>query len=136
MGPGPRLNRGTKYFQVSPSLSYSVMADDIPSQSHSPKIKTTSIIEAGDSVLIKLPNNEVRSVKVNKNSWVPHFANGALKLTSLRTIPVGRIGSFHANELLGQPYGLTYEIVEKKLKAIPPRSIQEVGMTVSSDFWV
>lgn len=112
------------------------MADIVPSQSHPPKVKTSSIIEAGDNVLIKLPNNEVRSVKVNKNSWVPHFANGALKLTSLRTIPVGRFGSFHANELVGQPYGLTYEIVEKKLKAIPPRSIQEVGMTVFSYFWV
>lgn len=131
MGPGLRLNRGRKVFALS-----SLMAEVVPSQSHPPKVKTSSVIEAGDNVLIKLPNNEVRSVKVNKNSWVPHFATSALKLTSLRTIPVGRFGSFHANELVGQPYGLTYEIAEKKLKAIPPRSIQEVGMTVSSNFWV
>ena len=104
------------------------MADVMPSQGHSPKVESPSVIDAGDSVLVKLPNNEVRSVKINKNSWVPHFANRALKLTSLRTVPLGRFGSFHANELIGQPYGLTYEIVEKKLQVIRPRSIQEVGM--------
>lgn len=107
------------------------MTDIMPSESHSSKVKTSAIIEAGDSVLIRLPNAEVRSVKINKNSWVLQFSNQALTLTSLRTIPLGRFGSFHANELIGQPYGLTYELVEKKLKAIPPRSIQEVGMTDS-----
>ena len=125
-----RLNRGTKH-QDRQSLPYPLMTDIMPSESHSSKVKTSSIIEAGDSVLIRLPNAEVRSVKINKNSWVLHFANQALKLTSLRTIPLGRFGSFHANELVGQPYGLTYELVEKKLKVIPPRSIQEVGMTDS-----
>jgi len=124
-----RLNRGTK--QVRQSLSYPLMTDIVLSESHPSKIKTSSIIEAGDSVLIRLPNAEVRSVKINKNSWVLHFANQAQKLTSLRTIPLGRFGSFHANELIGQPYGLTYELVERKLKVIPPHSIQEVGMTDS-----
>lgn len=29
---------------------------------------------------------------------------------------------------MGQPYGLTYDIVDRKLKTVPPRAIQEVGM--------
>jgi len=44
-----------------------------------------------------------------------------------RTVAIGKFGSFHANELIGQPYGLTYEIVEKKLKHLPPRTLEEVG---------
>ena len=50
------------------------------------------------------------------------------RLTScLRTINLGRFGSFSSSELLGKPFGLTYEIVEKKLKVSPPRPMQEVG---------
>ncbi|KAF8346964.1 Gcd10p-domain-containing protein [Amanita rubescens] len=96
------------------------MTDIVLSESHPSKIKTSSIIEAGDSVLIRLPNAEVRSVKINKNS----------------TIPLGRFGSFHANELIGQPYGLTYELVERKLKVIPPRSIQEVEDTDATNEYI
>ncbi|KAF8716094.1 hypothetical protein AX14_012426 [Amanita brunnescens Koide BX004] len=96
------------------------MADVMPSQGHSPKVESPSVIDAGDSVLVKLPNNEVRSVKINKNS----------------TVPLGRFGSFHANELIGQPYGLTYEIVEKKLQVIRPRSIQEVEDTDATNEYI
>jgi tRNA (adenine-N(1)-)-methyltransferase non-catalytic subunit len=28
---------------------------------------------------------------------------------------------------VGQPYGLTYEVVDKKLKVLPPHAVQEVG---------
>lgn len=69
------------------------------------------IIQQGDFVLLKLPNGDVRSVKVDKDT----------------TITLGRVGSFHANDLIDQPYGLAYEIVDKKLKILPPRSLDEVG---------
>lgn len=69
------------------------------------------IIQQGDSVLLKLPNGDVRSVKVDKDT----------------TITLGRVGSFHANDLINQPYGLAYEIVDKRLKILPPRSLDEVG---------
>lgn len=74
------------------------------------------IIQTGDSVLLKLPNGDVRSVKVDKDT----------------TITLGRVGSFHANDLIKQPYGLAYEIVDKKLKVLPPRSLDEVGMSSNS----
>jgi Gcd10p family len=48
---------------------------------------------------------------------------------STRTITLGRVGSFSANDLIGQPYGLAYEIVDKRLKVMPPRTLQEIGTT-------
>ena len=85
------------------------------SQSRSLNTVNTSIrdqnIQEGDSILLKLPNGDVRSVKIDKDT----------------IITLGRVGSFHANDLINQPYGLAYEIVDKKLKVLPPRSLDEVG---------
>ena len=44
-----------------------------------------------------------------------------------RTVTIGKFGSFYANELIAQPYGLTYEIAEKKLKYLPPQTLEEIG---------
>jgi tRNA (adenine-N(1)-)-methyltransferase non-catalytic subunit len=52
---------------------------------------------------------------------------GMCYLQLKRTITIGKSGSFYANELIYQPYGLTYEIVDKKLEIVPPRTLQEVG---------
>ncbi|KAF8899064.1 Gcd10p family-domain-containing protein [Infundibulicybe gibba] len=71
------------------------------------------IIHSGDMVLLRLLNGEIRGVRIDKNS----------------TIALGRLGSFFANGLINQPYGLTYEMVDKSLKVIPPRSLQEVEDT-------
>ncbi|KAF8665349.1 hypothetical protein AX16_000368 [Volvariella volvacea WC 439] len=64
-------------------------------------------------VLLRLPSGEVRASKVARNT----------------TISLGRVGSFHANELLGELYGLTYEMVDKKLHVLPSRTLQEVEDT-------
>ncbi|KAG5720826.1 tRNA (adenine-N(1)-)-methyltransferase non-catalytic subunit TRM6 [Termitomyces sp. T112] len=71
------------------------------------------IIEAGNLVLLRIPNGDIKGVKVEKDS----------------TVTIGRLGSFHANELINQPYGLTFEMVNKKLKVMPPRTLQEVEDT-------
>jgi hypothetical protein len=44
-----------------------------------------------------------------------------------RLINLGRRGSFYANELIAQPYGLTYEIVDRRLSVVAPRTFQEIG---------
>ncbi|KAG8219563.1 Gcd10p-domain-containing protein [Butyriboletus roseoflavus] len=44
-------------------------------------------------------------------------------------VSLGRVGSFPANELIGQPYGFAYEILEKKLKRLPPRTMDEIEET-------
>lgn len=57
------------------------------------------------------------------------------QLEEVQSIPcsivsLGRVGSFFANELIGHPYGLSYEIHDKKLKRLPPRTMQEIGTYV------
>ncbi|KAK7695050.1 hypothetical protein QCA50_002239 [Cerrena zonata] len=76
-------------------------------------IHGTTTIQAGDTVLIKIPSGDVRTLKIEKGG----------------TIHLGKFGSFYSGELIGQPYGLTYDIVEKKLKVVPPRTFQEVEDT-------
>ncbi|KAI6047888.1 Gcd10p family-domain-containing protein [Pisolithus marmoratus] len=76
-------------------------------------LRRSSTIQHGHNVLFKLPNGEVRSIKVEKDS----------------TLSLGRVGSFFANELIGQPYGSSYEIHNKKLKRIPQRTMQDIAET-------
>ncbi|KAL4069857.1 Gcd10p family-domain-containing protein [Scleroderma yunnanense] len=73
----------------------------------------SSSIQHGHTVLFKLPNGEVRGIKVEKDS----------------TLSLGRVGSFFADELIGQPYGLPYEIHDKRLRRLPPRTMQEIEET-------
>ncbi|KAF8808114.1 Gcd10p-domain-containing protein [Phlegmacium glaucopus] len=70
-------------------------------------------IQSGDLVLFRLPKGDFKSVKIEKNM----------------NVVIGKFGSFLANELIGQPYGLTYEIEDKKLKYLPPRTLDEVEDT-------
>lgn len=87
-----------------------------------------TIIQPGHNVLIRLPSGDIRSVKLDKDSCVlsPHCClPRAYILCS--TIHLGKFGSFFSNDLISQPYGLTYDIVNKTLKVVPPRAIQEVG---------
>ncbi|KAI3622705.1 eukaryotic translation initiation factor 3 62 kda subunit [Moniliophthora roreri] len=88
--------------------------DTQPEASTSQPTSSSSLkIQSGDIVMVRQPNGDVRSIKIERDS----------------TVQVGRIGSFHANELMGQLYGFTYEIVSKKLKIIPTRSLEEVEDT-------
>ncbi|KAE9398517.1 Gcd10p-domain-containing protein [Gymnopus androsaceus JB14] len=90
---------------------------DIPSASTSTTVsnipQNSPIIQSGNNVLVRQPNGDVRSIKIDRDS----------------TVVVGRIGSFHANELIGQPFGFSYEMVDKKLKILPLRTLEEVEDT-------
>lgn len=44
-----------------------------------------------------------------------------------RTVSLGRFGSFFANELIGEPYGLRYEIKDKQLICVPPLGMEDLG---------
>ncbi|KAL0581062.1 tRNA (adenine(58)-N(1))-methyltransferase non-catalytic subunit trm6 [Marasmius crinis-equi] len=88
-------------------------ANGEPSTSALESTPPPTTIQSGDHVLVRQPNGDVRSIKIERDS----------------TIQIGRVGSFYANELMGQQYGLTYDIVEKKLKVIPPRTLEEVEDT-------
>ncbi|KAH0838075.1 Gcd10p-domain-containing protein [Lanmaoa asiatica] len=84
--------------------------ESAPTSTHGARNGT---INSKHTVLFKLPNGEVRSIKVERDSIVS----------------LGRVGSFPANELIGQPYGFAYEIHEKKLKRLPPCTMDEVEET-------
>ena len=42
-------------------------------------------------------------------------------------ISFGKFGSFNSEQIIGQPYGLTYDIVGKELKVQPPKAMDELG---------
>ncbi|KAI0778806.1 Gcd10p-domain-containing protein [Trametes elegans] len=84
---------------------------------HAPSTSRDDTIQAGNTVLIKIPSGDIRSIKLEKDG----------------TVNLGKFGSFYANELVGQPFGLTYEIVDKKLKVLPPRPMQEVEDTEATN---
>ncbi|KAL4267922.1 tRNA (adenine(58)-N(1))-methyltransferase non-catalytic subunit TRM6 [Pleurotus pulmonarius] len=80
------------------------MAEEAPTQNK---------IRSGDTVLLRIPNGDTRSIKVEKDLIVS----------------IGRLGSFSSNELIDQHYGLTFEIVGKNLVVLPPQNIQELEET-------
>ncbi|OJA19138.1 hypothetical protein AZE42_02144 [Rhizopogon vesiculosus] len=89
---------------------------DTPDYENSPSTLNSfkeTTIQSGHTVLLRLPNGETKGFKVEKDA----------------TVSIGRVGSFRANELIGQPYGLTYEIQGKELAVQPPRTLQEVEET-------
>ncbi|KAJ7786619.1 Gcd10p family-domain-containing protein [Mycena metata] len=82
--------------------------------SPAPQFSTRTLtIQSGNTILLRLPNGEAKAVKTEKNS----------------TVSLGRLGVFYANELIGEPFGRTYDIVDKKLKLLPPRTLAEVEDT-------
>ncbi|KAJ3535809.1 hypothetical protein NMY22_g6316 [Coprinellus aureogranulatus] len=72
-----------------------------------------SVVQPGDFVLIRIPRGDVKQIKAEKNG----------------TAVIPKFGSFYCNDLIGQPYGLSYEIVGKNLRLLPPQTIQEVEDT-------
>ncbi|KAJ3549898.1 hypothetical protein NM688_g5131 [Phlebia brevispora] len=77
-------------------------------------------IEIGHTILLRLPSGEIRTLKLEKKRC-------------FRNINLGKFGTFSSNELVGQPYGLSYDIVDKKLKLAPPKTIQEVEDTEATN---
>ncbi|KIJ53784.1 hypothetical protein M422DRAFT_775764 [Sphaerobolus stellatus SS14] len=71
------------------------------------------VISSGDTVLFRLLSGDTRSLGVKAK----------------QDINFGKFGKFNANALIGQPYGLTYEIVGKALNIIPPKPIEELEET-------
>ncbi|KAH9064089.1 Gcd10p-domain-containing protein [Lactarius vividus] len=72
-----------------------------------------SVIHTGDTVLLRLPTGDIKSYKLEAKS----------------TVNLGKFGSFLADALVDQPYGLTYEINNKTVNVIPPLAIEELEDT-------
>ncbi|GAA5821415.1 hypothetical protein JCM11251_004612 [Rhodosporidiobolus azoricus] len=79
-----------------------------------------AVIRAGDNVLLKLPSGILRPIKINQNG----------------TISLGKYGSFKAKELIGRPYGHTYEIEENgKLSAVQA-TLNEIEETEANNEFI
>ncbi|CAE6535660.1 unnamed protein product [Rhizoctonia solani] len=74
-------------------------------------------IRPGDSVILQLPNKELKLVKIPDVE-----GKGDIKL--------GKYGAFRSEQLLGHPFGLSYEIVDKKeLKVVLHKVIGDIEET-------
>ncbi|QRV94729.1 tRNA (adenine(58)-N(1))-methyltransferase non-catalytic subunit TRM6 [Ceratobasidium sp. AG-Ba] len=74
-------------------------------------------IRAGDNLLLRLPNGELKHVKIPDGD-----GRGDVKL--------GKYGMFRSESILGHPFGLSYEIGEKKaLKVVAQKAIEDVEET-------
>ncbi len=45
-------------------------------------------------------------------------------------VNLGKFGSFPADALVNQPYGLSYEVVNKTISVIPPPAVEELGKSI------
>ena len=110
------------------------MSDDVAESSLAPAAaqpisRDRYHIHEDDYVMFRLPNGEVRSHQVKKNGCVARSrATTALTYVQTSMLSMGRLGQFSVKNLIGQPYGLTHEIVGKELNVLPPRSIEDIGM--------
>ncbi|KAI9512878.1 Gcd10p-domain-containing protein [Russula earlei] len=71
------------------------------------------LIHAGDTVLLRVPTGDIKSCKLEADS----------------VINLGKFGSFPADALINQPYGLTYEVANKTINVIPPPAVEELEDT-------
>ncbi|KAG8691941.1 tRNA (adenine(58)-N(1))-methyltransferase non-catalytic subunit trm6, partial [Ceratobasidium sp. 395] len=75
------------------------------------------VIRAGDNLLLRLPNGELKLVKIPDED-----GRGDVKL--------GKYGIFRSENLLGHPFGLSYEIGEKKVPhVVAQKAIEDVEET-------
>ncbi|KAF9650278.1 Gcd10p-domain-containing protein [Thelephora ganbajun] len=92
-------------------------AELLASPSQKQLANTRGVITSGQTVLFRLPRGDIKSVVLKQNS----------------TVSLGKAVTFHANELIGDPYGLAYEIVNQKLHRLPPKTIQELELTEATN---
>lgn len=106
-------------------------ASSIPSLT--PQFNTRSpTVQSGNTILLRLPNGDTKAVKIEKDrcaARIPFLFFCSPEKNS-SSISLGRLGVFHGNELINEPFGRTYDIIDKKLKLVPPRTLAEVGASL------
>jgi len=73
--------------------------DDVAANEPAPEASTSSsraYVQANDAVLLQLPSETVRLIRLSESN----------------AINLGRYGSFLTSELVGQPYGATFEVIQ------------------------
>lgn len=103
-------------------------------------------IEPNAWVALRLPSDSLKVMQVVPNTWVPDqeresaaragaprtffFIRQKLKEDSLRTISLGKYGSFPSNLIIHRPYHVTFEVQDKRqdetfnrLRIVPPEEL-------------
>ncbi len=89
------------------------------------------LIHAGDTILLRLPTGDIKSFKLEAASYVTFRISPLTRnLTLDSVVNLGKFGSFPADALVNQPYGLTYEVVNKTISVIPPPAVEEIGRSI------
>jgi tRNA (adenine-N(1)-)-methyltransferase non-catalytic subunit len=79
------------------------------------EVDSSHLIQPGNHILLRLPTNEVRTICIDSPPGD-------------KTVNLGKFGSFRQQCLIGQPFGLTYEVqADKTLVIVPPRRLEELG---------
>lgn len=93
-----------------------------------------AFVRDGDNVLLKLPSGILKPVKITPNGSVSRSLCFAVSqescLTShraCRTVGLGKYGTFKGRELIGRPYGHTYEIGEDGKLSVLQATLNEIG---------
>lgn len=91
----------------------------------------------GDNLLIKLPSGVLKAIKININSCVASplvlpadlLSSPAARVPSSlenSNVSLGKYGTFKAKDLVGKPYGHTYEIVDGGIQVMQA-TLNEIG---------
>ncbi|GAA6028044.1 hypothetical protein JCM8097_001845 [Rhodosporidiobolus ruineniae] len=91
-----------------------------PAPSDAPSSSSRGLIKHGDNVLLKLPSGILRPIKVQQNG----------------NISLGKYGSFKAKELVGRPYGHTYEVGENGKLSVVKVTLNEIEETEANNEFI
>jgi len=125
------IGRRTKFRIMSRDDTLLAVTRSSCHDTHNPRDMVDGLIHAGDTVLLRLPTGDIKSFKLEANSYVAFRFVPLLKdLPQNRTVNLGKFGIFPADALVNQPYGLTYEVVNKTVSVIPPPAVEELGKII------
>lgn len=79
-------------------------------------------------MLLRLPSGVYKHIKITPTAYVPPPVTA---LTRRSNIPLGKYGSFKAKDLIGKPFGETYEIKAGLLHVVQT-TLNEIGTLLSS----
>ena len=87
---------------------------------------TWSTIQPCKYLIVQLPSENYKVVDLKPKTYVAFVK----KLIS-RTISLGKFGSFHADELIGKPFGPSWEILpSKEIRVLEREEQDEEGMSL------
>jgi len=84
-----------------------------------------NIIQPHNHFIVLLPSENFKVLDLKPNSYVPSLSFHVL---TIRSISLGKFGSFLTNELIGKPFGPSWEILpDKKLKLLEREAQYDEG---------